>query len=102
MFSSLQYCPDRTSQRYCPSSTNRTSRSRSRAFSQARISSILSKTNKARRRSSLGASIGGPLIHKLVKPIKVARSWSTNQVDVDQLLVIEAEAQVRAADATVL
>src|ERR1022692_4295911 len=58
MFSSLQYYPDRTSHRYCPSSTNRTSRSRSLALSQARISLILSKTNKARRRSSLGAAIG--------------------------------------------
>src|ERR1019366_4321592 len=102
MFSSLQYCPDRTSHRYCPSSTNRTSRSCSLTLSHARISLILSKTNKARRRSSFGAAIGNPLIHKLVKPIKVARSRTTDEVRVDQLLVIEAETQVRAADAAVL
>src|SRR5580693_7747734 len=102
MFSSLQYCPARTSQRYRPRSTNRTSLSRSFAFSQANISSILSRTNNARRRLSFGSIIGNPLVHKFVKPIKIARSRPANQVLFDQLLVIETKAQMRAAETTVL
>jgi len=76
--------------------------SRSFAFSQAKISSILSRTNNARRRLSFGDIIGNPLVHKLVKPIKVARSRPTDQVRFNQLLVIEAETQMSAAHTAVL
>ena len=37
------------------------------------------------------ATIGSLLVHKLVKPIKVARSRSANQVNVDQLLVVSRQ-----------
>src|ERR1022692_2540441 len=59
-FSSLQYCPARTSHRYLPRSTKRVSRSISFCFSHARISSILVSTNSARLRLSLGG-MGGYL-----------------------------------------
>src|SRR6202790_5118882 len=72
-FSSLQYWPARTSHRYRPSSTKRVSRSASDLRSQARISSILVRTNKARLRLSLG-NMGGILDRKLVKPTKVVCS----------------------------
>ena len=36
--------------------------------------------------------MGNPLVRELVKPIKVARSWPTDQIRFDQLLVIEAKA----------
>ena len=51
---------------------------------------------------SSGAAIGNPLIHKFVKPIKVARSRPTDQIRFDQLLVTKAETQMRAAHAAVL
>src|SRR6266480_837205 len=76
-------------------------RSCSFVFSHARISSILPSTNKARRRLSFGGSIARPLIHKLVKPIKVARSRFSNEVRRYELFVAEAEPQMRAAHASV-
>src|SRR5208282_4734262 len=69
-FSSLQYCPARTSHRYRPSSTKRVSRSASFCFSHARISSILVRTNSARLRLSLGG-IGIGLKRKFVKQTKI-------------------------------
>src|SRR5262249_35660061 len=51
-FSSFQYWFNRTSHKYCPSSTNRTSRYGSFVFSQVSISSILARTMTARRRSN--------------------------------------------------
>ena len=41
-------------------------------------------------------------IHKLVKPSKVARSWCEGETGIDQLLVLEAKAKMRAAHAAVL
>lgn len=41
-------------------------------------------------------------IHKLVKPSKVARSWCEGEIGIDQLLVLETKAKVRAAHAAVL
>jgi hypothetical protein len=38
----------------------------------------------------------------LVNPVKVTRSWQTNEIGVDQRLVIEAQPQIRTAHATVL
>jgi hypothetical protein len=52
---------------------------------QARISSILVSTNRARRRLNFG-SMGGLLVSKLVKPTKVFGSWPTHQSGIDQLL----------------
>ena len=46
--------------------------------------------------------MGNPLIHKFVKPIKVARSRPTDQIRFNQLLVTKAETQMRAADTAVL
>jgi hypothetical protein len=46
--------------------------------------------------------MGNPLIHKFVKPIKVARSRPTDQIRFNQLLITEAKAQMRAADTAVL
>src|SRR5882762_11232982 len=60
-FSSRQYCSALTSHRYRPSSTKRVSRSASDLRSQARISSILVTTNRARLRLSLG-NMGGILV----------------------------------------
>src|SRR5271170_1459400 len=78
------------------------SRSRSVVRSQCRISSIFSSTNKARRRFSLGAIGGGPLVLKLVNPIKVARSRPANQFRIQQLLIPQADSQMRAAHTSVL
>src|ERR1700674_1032950 len=72
------------------------------AFSQVKISSIFESTNTARRRLSFGAIKGLPLVVKHVKPIKVARSWLTNEFGSNECLVPEAQAKVRAADAPVL
>jgi hypothetical protein len=49
-----------------------------------------------------GVTIGLLSIHKLVKPSKVARSWCQGETEIDQLLVIETKAKMRAAHATVL
>src|ERR1700684_3731562 len=76
-FSSLQYCPARTSHRYLPRSTNRVSRSASFCRSQERISSILVRTNRARLRLSSGG-IGGYLVNKFVKQTKI-NSRFTNE-----------------------
>ena len=54
-------------------------------------------TNKARRRLSFGDTIGRPLIHKLVKPIKVARPRFSDEVGRYQLFVAEAESQIRGS-----
>src|SRR5580704_3965553 len=72
------------------------------AFSHDKISSIFESTNTARRRLSFGATRGLPLVVKHVKPIKVGGSWLTNEFGFDQLLVAEAESEVRTADAPVL
>src|SRR5579864_5820721 len=66
------------------------------------ISSILAKTNTARLRLSVGATIGTLLIHKLVKPIKVARSWPADQVCFNELRIIKAQTQMRAAHTAVI
>jgi hypothetical protein len=50
---------------------------------------------------SFGAIKGLPLVVKHVKPIKVARSWLTNEFGSDQLLVPEAQAEMCTADAPV-
>jgi hypothetical protein len=46
--------------------------------------------------------VGRPLIHKIVKPIKVARSCFADEIRIDELLVVEAKSQTAAAPATVL
>src|SRR5207245_8528967 len=97
-FSSRQYCPARTSHRYLPSSTKRVSFSASLRFSQAKISSILVSTNWARRRLSLGR-IGGSLVMKLVKPIKLFCSWPSDEGSLDQLLASETKPDIGAANA---
>src|SRR4029077_2189853 len=53
-------------------------RSASDLRSQARISSIWVKTNRARLRLSLG-NMGGVLVRKLVKPTKIICSWTPYQ-----------------------
>src|ERR1022692_4631906 len=88
-FSSLQYCPARTSHRYLPSSTKRVSRSASFCRSQARISSILVRTNSARLRLSLGG-IGIGLKRKFVKQTKID-SWLAHKAGFDQVRLVEAE-----------
>src|ERR1022692_4096871 len=106
-FSSLQYCPARTSHRYLPSSTKRVSRSASFCRSQARISSILVRTNSARLRLSLGG-IGIGLKRKFVKQTKID-SWLAHERGLDQVGLIKAEPDegagctriLREADATV-
>src|SRR2546425_8038660 len=100
-FSSRQYWPARTSHRYLPSSTNRVSLSASFRCSQARISSILVSTKRARLGLSLG-SMGGFSVRKLVKPTKVFGSWPPYQSDLDQLLPSQTKAYVRATAARVL
>jgi len=57
--------------------TNRVSRSASFCRSQAKISSILPSTNRARRRLNFGG-IGGFLVSKFVKPTKVLSSWPSH------------------------
>src|SRR5579864_8996982 len=93
-FSSLQYCPARTSHKYLPSSTNRVSRSVSLRRSQARISSIFVNTNRARFLFSFG-SMGGLLVRKLVKQTKIV-SGTPYQSGIDHFLLSQAEAHVRA------
>ena len=51
---------------------------------------------------SSGEAIGNPLIHKFVKPIKVAGSRPTDEVRFNQVLITEAKTQMRAADTAVL
>src|ERR1019366_9897553 len=99
-FSSRQYCPERTSHRYRPNSTNRVSRSASLCCSHARISSILVSTNWARLRLSFG-NIGGFLVSKLVKPTKVF-SRPPDHSFLRQFLPSQAPADVRTAGARVL
>src|SRR5207249_7612410 len=100
-FSSRQYCPARTSHRYLPSSANLVSFSTSLRCSQAKISSILVSTYWARRRLSLG-SIGGSLVIKLVKPIKLFCSWPPDECGLDQFLASETEPDIGTAAARVL
>ena len=45
---------------------------------------------------------GVPLIHKLVKPIKVTGSRSTNKLRFNKLLVPKTQPQLRTADTAVL
>jgi len=99
-FSSLQYCPARTSQRYLPSSTKRVSRSISFCFSHARISSILVRTNNARLRLSLGG-IGGYSVNKFVKQTKV-NSGFTHERSFDQVGFVEADPNEWAGCARIL
>jgi hypothetical protein len=51
---------------------------------------------------SFGGTSGLPLIHKVVKPIKVTGSRTTNKLRFDELLVSEAQSELRATDASVL
>jgi hypothetical protein len=51
---------------------------------------------------SVGDTRGLPLIHKLVKPIKVTSSWTSDQLRFDEMLISETQPQLRAADAAVL
>src|SRR5208283_660184 len=99
-FSSLQYCPARTSHRYRPSSTKRVSRSASFCRSHARISSILVRTNSARLRLSFGG-IGGHLVNKFVKQTKV-NSGLAHQCSFDQVTLIEAEPDEGAGGTRIL
>ena len=61
------------------------------SFSQVRISSILPRTKTARLRLSSGGIRGRRLIHKFVKPVKVARSCDADEICVDQLLVVKTK-----------
>src|ERR1022692_5216959 len=88
-FSSLQYCPARTSHRYLPSSTKRVSRSASFCLSHAKISSILVRTKRARLRLSFGG-IGGYLVNKFVKQTKID-SRLAHECSFDQVGLVEAE-----------
>src|ERR1019366_2161512 len=99
-FSSLQYCPARTSQRYLPRSTKRVSRSASFCRSHARIPSILVRTNSARLRLSWGG-IGGYLVNKFVKQTKID-SWLAHQAGLDQVGLVEAEPDEGAGGAGLL
>src|SRR5208283_5059447 len=99
-FSSLQYCPARTSHRYRPSSTKRVSRSASFCRSHARISSILVRTNSARLRLSFGG-IGGHLVNKFVKQTKID-SWLAHKGGLDHVALIEAEPDEGAGCARIL
>ena len=51
---------------------------------------------------SFGGTRGLPLIQKLVKPIKIARSRATNKFRFNKLLVSETQAELRTADTAVL
>src|SRR5882762_6230726 len=95
-FSSRQYCSALTSHRYRPSSTKRVSRSASDLRSQARISSILVRTNRARLRLSLG-NMGGVLVNKLVKQTKVFCSWAPHQCRFGQVRPSQTETDVGTA-----
>src|SRR5579862_1076655 len=81
---------------------NRVSFSCSAWRSQDKISSTLSRTNRARRRFSLGSTNTRPLVVKLVKPIKINCSRSANEFGIHELLISQAEAQMGTADASVL
>src|SRR6185312_3012395 len=65
------------------------------------MSSILVRTNRARWRLSFGVTRSCPLIRKLVKPIKVTCSWPSDEGRIDQLLVLQAQSQMRTARAAV-
>src|ERR1039458_8639810 len=84
-----------------PSSTNFVSRSVSLRCSQARISSILPSTNRARWRLNFGG-MGGFLVTKLVKPIKTLCSWTPHQSGVNHLLLSKTKSHVRTATAGIL
>src|ERR1022692_2109445 len=99
-FSSLQYCPARTSHRYLPSSTKRVSRSASFCLSHAKISSILVRTKRARLRLSLG-DIGIGLKRKFVKQTKIDSRFA-HECGFDQVALIEAEADEGAGRARIL
>src|SRR5438105_9262017 len=100
-FSTRQYCPALTSHRYRPSSTKRVSRSASERRSQARIWSILVRTNRARFSFSLGNK-GGMLVRKLVKQTKVFGSWATYQRCFGQIWPSQTQTDVGTAGAGVL
>src|ERR1700693_2333913 len=100
-FSSRQYCPALTSHRYRPSSMKRVSRSASDRRSQARISSILVSTNRARFWLSLG-NMGGILVRKLVKQTKVFCSWAPYQRRLGQIPSPQTETDVGAGSAGIL
>src|SRR6202021_3942275 len=85
-----------------PRSTNRVAFSCSAWRSQDKISSTLSRTNKARRRFSLGSASTRPLVVKLVKPIKICCSRAANEFGIHQLLIPQAEAQMGTAGTSVL
>lgn len=56
-------------------------------------------------RGPWGSSFGDtaiPLIHKLVKPVKIICSCLADQVCCDQLPVVQAKSHVRAADTAIL
>lgn len=78
------------------------SRSRSVVCSQCRISSIFCSTNKARRGFSWGATGDGPLVLKLVDPIKLACSRPRNEFEIQQLLISQANPEMRATHTAVL
>src|SRR5712691_4545947 len=79
----------------------RVSRSASDLRSQARISSILVSTNRARLRLSL-RSMGGILVCKLVKPTKVFCSRAPHQRRFGQILSPQTEPDVATTGAGVL
>src|ERR1019366_8594206 len=99
-FSSRQYWPARTSQRYLPSSTNLVSRSFSCRASQARIASILLSTSWARRRFSLGG-MGGYLVTKFVKQTKID-SRLADQPSLHQVVLVETEPEKRTGGTRIL
>src|ERR1019366_4637177 len=99
-FSSRQYWPARTSQRYLPSSTNLVSRSFSCRASQARIASILLRTSRPRRRFSLGG-MGGYLVTKFVKQTKID-SRLADKARLHQIALVEAEPEKRTGSTGVL
>src|ERR1019366_1810825 len=99
-FSSLQYCPARTSQRYLPRSTKRVSRSASFCRSHAKISSILVRTNSARLRLSFGG-IGIGLKRKFVKQTKI-NSRLAHKGGFDQVGLVEVKRGEGASGAGVL
>src|SRR5580704_12925495 len=70
--------------------------------SQDKISSIRPRTKRALRRFSFGVMSGAPLFLKLVNPIKIARSWAANEFRIHQLLIAQADSQMRAAHTSVL
>src|SRR5579864_2922805 len=80
---------------------NFVSRSVSFRCSHARISSILPRTNTARRRLNFGG-MGGSLVTKLVNPIKTVCSWTPHQRGVCQSLLSQTKPQIRTAAAGIL